>query len=138
MAIVAIARILAETKYTMLSRRVRSEDEIDSLTEKKIRAMEERAKNLGMSKDIENRAKILGERGIREMSEKPFSKECSNCKMEQTIGGHLVIDITESGGILKFRISYLNREEIVIIRGGFIKKFSEMGKGRTFVVTDFF
>jgi hypothetical protein len=78
-AIVVIARIPAETKYTILSRRVRSEDEIDSLTKKKIRGMEERAKNPGMSKDIENRAKILGGRGVRELSEKPFSKECSNC-----------------------------------------------------------
>ena len=58
--------------------------------------------------------------------------------MDQTIGNHLVIDITGSGGILKFRISYINREEIVIIGGGFIKKFSEMWKGRTFDVTDFF
>ena len=43
MAIVAIARILAETISTMLSRCSRFIDEIDSLTEKKIRAMEERA-----------------------------------------------------------------------------------------------
>ena len=72
-AIVAIARILAETIYTMLSRHSRFVDEIDSLTEKKIRAMEERAKSPGMSKDIESRAKILRERGIRRVSDQPFS-----------------------------------------------------------------
>lgn len=54
-AIVAIARILTETIYTMLSKRIGFVDEIDSLTERKIRAMEERAKNPGMSKDIEER-----------------------------------------------------------------------------------
>lgn len=72
-AIVAIARILAEAIYTMLSRRVRFVDEIDSLTEKKIRAMEERAKNPGMSKTIEDRAKILRERSMRKMSDQLFS-----------------------------------------------------------------
>ncbi len=40
---------------------------------KKVRAMEERAKNPGMSKYIESRAKILKERGTRKMSNKPFS-----------------------------------------------------------------
>jgi hypothetical protein len=40
--------------------------------EKKIRAMEEKAKSPGMSKDIEGRAKILRERGIRKMSDQPF------------------------------------------------------------------
>ena len=72
-AIVAIARILAKTIYTMLSRHSRFVDEIDSLTEKKIRAMEERAKSPGMPKDIESRAKILRERGIRRVSDQPFS-----------------------------------------------------------------
>ena len=72
-AIIAIPRILDETIYIMLSRPSRFVDEIDSLTEMKIRAMEERTKIPEMSKDIECRAIILRERSIRKMSDHPFS-----------------------------------------------------------------
>ena len=70
--LIEILRILAETIYTMHSRRVRFMDEIDSLTEKKIRAMGERAESQRMSKDIESRGKIL--RGVRSVSDQPFHR----------------------------------------------------------------
>jgi len=44
-AIVAIARILAETIFTMLKKNFDFEDEIISLTEKKVREMIERTKS---------------------------------------------------------------------------------------------
>lgn len=58
-SIVAIARLLAETIYTMLVRRVRFIDEIDSLTEKKMRAMSLRARHPEMITEIEEELKVL-------------------------------------------------------------------------------
>ncbi len=64
-AIVAIARILAETIYTMLSRRSRFVDEIDSLTEKKIRAMEE-SKESGNVEGHREQSKNIKGKGHKE------------------------------------------------------------------------
>ena len=72
-AIVAIARILAETVFTMLSRNVEFMDSIDSLTERKINAMSARAKKLAQDPDISETVRLLKEQRLRRMSEEPFS-----------------------------------------------------------------
>ena len=51
-AIVAIARILAETIWAMLSRRIAFYDEIDVLTEKKIESMRKRFLRPNVSKNV--------------------------------------------------------------------------------------
>ena len=72
-AIVAIARILAETVYTMLSRNTEFMDSIDSLTERKITAMSVRAKKPAHITDISDTARLLRSQKFRKMSEEPFS-----------------------------------------------------------------
>ncbi len=73
MAIVAIACILAETVYTMLSRNVEFMDSIDSLTERKINAMSTRARKPSQDPDISETVILLREQRFRRMSEEPFS-----------------------------------------------------------------
>ena len=58
-AIVAIARILLECIYIMLTRNIEFEDNIDSLTERKMKAMSMRAKNPRKFKDLEEVEKIF-------------------------------------------------------------------------------
>ena len=58
-AIVAIARILLECIYVMLTRNIEFEDNIDSLTERKMKAMSMRAKNPRRFKDLEEVEKIF-------------------------------------------------------------------------------
>ena len=72
-SIVAIARLLAETIYTMLVKRVRFIDEIDSLTEKKMRAMSLRARHPEMIAELEEKLKVLKEGGISKMTDQSFS-----------------------------------------------------------------
>ena len=72
-AIVAIARILAETVYTMLSRNVEFIDSIDSLTERKMAAMSVRAKRPAQITDISETVRLLRAQRVRGMSEEPFS-----------------------------------------------------------------
>ena len=60
-AIVATARIPLECIYVMLTRNIEFEDNIDSLTERKRKAMSMRAKNPGRFKDIEEVGKIYEE-----------------------------------------------------------------------------
>ena len=72
-AIVAIARILAETIFTMLKKDVDFEDEIIPLTEKKIKKMIERA-NSGIGEiNIQESIKLISSKGFRSLSTKPFS-----------------------------------------------------------------
>lgn len=68
-SIVAIARILAETIHTMLVNRKRFIDEIDSLTERKMKAMSARARKSAPDTDTEMKLKVLREEGIRHMSD---------------------------------------------------------------------
>ena len=72
-AIVAIARILAETIFTMLKKNVDFEDEIIPLTEKKIKKMIERA-NSGIGEiNIQESIKLISSKGFKSLSTKPFS-----------------------------------------------------------------
>ncbi len=73
MTIVAIARILAETVYTMISRNKKFLDSIDSLTEKKITAMSTRAKRAANVTDISAMSKLLKSQKFEKMSEEHFS-----------------------------------------------------------------
>lgn len=72
-AIVAIARILAETIYVMLKNGTEFIDKIDSLTERKMAAMSHKAKNAKTSADITQSVKILREKLITKSSEHLFS-----------------------------------------------------------------
>ena len=60
-AIVAIARILLECIYVMITKNIEFEDNIDSLTERKMKAMSMRAKNPRRFKDIEEVEKNIYE-----------------------------------------------------------------------------
>ena len=62
-AIVAIARILVETIYVMLSRGEEFHDQIESLTERKQKAMAARSKNTVMHKDLEDTVKLFIRKG---------------------------------------------------------------------------
>ena len=70
---VEIARILAETIFTMLSRNMEFMDSIDSLTERKITAMSARAKTAANVTDISATVRLLKSQMFRRMSEEPFS-----------------------------------------------------------------
>ncbi len=58
-AIVAIARILVETIYVMLLKGMEFHDQIETLTERKQKAMAARAKNPGMHKGLEETVKLF-------------------------------------------------------------------------------
>ena len=58
-AIVAIARILVETIYVMLSRGVEFNDQIENLTERKQKAMAARAKNPVRNKSLDDTVKLF-------------------------------------------------------------------------------
>jgi hypothetical protein len=72
-AIVAIARILLECIYVMLTRNIEFEDNIDSLTERKMKAMSMRAKNPGRFKDIEEVEKIFMKKRDQHKTDQLFS-----------------------------------------------------------------
>jgi len=72
-AIVAIARILAETIFTMLKKNVDFEDEIIPLTEKKVKKMIERANSGSGEINIQENIKLISSKGFRSLSTKPFS-----------------------------------------------------------------
>ncbi|CAC11856.1 hypothetical protein [Thermoplasma acidophilum] len=57
-AIVAIARILAEIIWTMLSRHIAFYDEIDRLTEKKMESMRIRSLRPNISKNVIDTIKL--------------------------------------------------------------------------------
>ena len=73
MAIIAVARILAETVYTMLSRNVEFMDSMDELTERKIASMSSRAKKQNQPEDISQTIKLLRLQKIGRMSGELFS-----------------------------------------------------------------
>lgn len=72
-AVIAIARILAEIIFIMLSRNVKFMDDIDPLTERKVVAMSQRARNPRVQIDIEGAAKLLRSKEFRGMSSQAFS-----------------------------------------------------------------
>jgi hypothetical protein len=72
-AIVAIARILAETIFTMLKKDVDFEDEIIPLTEKKVKKMIEIANSGSEEINIQESIKLISSKGFRSLSTKPFS-----------------------------------------------------------------
>ena len=72
-AIVAIARILLECIYVMLTKNIEFEDNIDSLTERKMKAMSMRAKNPGRFKDIEEVEKIFMKKRDQHKTDQLFS-----------------------------------------------------------------
>ena len=74
-AIVAIARILAETIFTLLKKDVDFVDEIISLTEKKVKKMIERANSVSGEINI----KLISSKGFRSLSTKPFSWKIYIC-----------------------------------------------------------
>ena len=72
-AIVAIDRMLAETIWTMLSKRIAFYDEIGSLTEKKIESMRMRSLRPNVSRNVIDTIKIIKNQNITSMSDKLFS-----------------------------------------------------------------
>ena len=72
-SVVAIGRILLETIYVMLKKNVDFIDQIDSLTERKIRSMHERAVKKSDVKDMEEVIKLIRMNKIREKSGELFS-----------------------------------------------------------------
>lgn len=72
-AIVAIARILAEIVYVMLKNGIEFIDKIDSLTERKMKAMSINAKNARATDSIVQSVKLLRERMLIKTSEQLFS-----------------------------------------------------------------
>lgn len=72
-AIVAVARILAEIIYSMLKNGEEFIDKIDSLTERKMISMSQKARNAKASEDIVQSVKILREKLIIKSSEHLFS-----------------------------------------------------------------
>ena len=72
-SIVAIARILLETIYKMLSSGHEFTDNIDSLTERKMKAMSLRAKNTLSVPELETAIKLLRGKRLRSTSKELFS-----------------------------------------------------------------
>ena len=72
-AIVAIARILSELIYTMLKNNTEFVDKIDSLTERKIKSMSQKAMNAKISDSIAQSVKIIREKSLTKSPEYPFS-----------------------------------------------------------------
>ncbi len=67
-AIVAIARILVETIYVMLSRGVEFNDQIENLTERKQKAMAARSRNPAMHKGLEETVKLFIQKRDQKMT----------------------------------------------------------------------
>ena len=72
-AIVAIARILLETIYTLLKKGEDFIDQIDTLTEKKMKSMKERAKNPSGIKKVEEAITYIREERIKGPLKELFS-----------------------------------------------------------------
>ena len=72
-SVVAIGRILLETIYVMMKKNVDFIDQIDSLTERKIRSMHERTVKKSDVKDMEEVIKLISMNNIRERSGELFS-----------------------------------------------------------------
>ena len=72
-AIVAIARILAEFIFTMLKNNKEFIDKMDSLTERKMKSMADKARNAKASDSIAQSVKIIREKLLTKSSEDLFS-----------------------------------------------------------------
>ena len=72
-AIVAIARLLVEIIYLMLTKNEDFIDQIDSLTEKKMKAMHIRSLKPHIAKSFDEVARLIKTGGMRKMSKEPFS-----------------------------------------------------------------
>ena len=72
-AIVAIARILAELIFTMLKNNKEFIDKMDSLTERKMKSMSEKARNAMASESIAQSVKIIREKLLTKSSDNTFS-----------------------------------------------------------------
>ncbi len=72
-AIVAIARILAELIFTMLKNNKEFIDKIDSLTERRMKSMAEKAKDAKASESIAESVKIIRQKLLTRSSEDLFS-----------------------------------------------------------------
>ena len=72
-AIVAIARILAETIYSMLKEGMEFIDGVDSMTEKKIKSMVSRASSAKKNAEVTQSIKLLREKRLRGSPVKLFS-----------------------------------------------------------------
>ncbi|MDA8054910.1 MAG: IS110 family transposase [Thermoplasmatales archaeon] len=72
-AIVAIARILAELIFTMLKNNKEFIDKMDSLTERKMKSMSEKARNAKATDSIAQSVKIIREKLLTRSSEHSFS-----------------------------------------------------------------
>jgi hypothetical protein len=76
-AIVAVGRILAEIIYSMLKNGEEFMDKIDSLTERKMISMAQKARNAKTSSSIAQSVKILRGKLITKLSEQFFHKRTS-------------------------------------------------------------
>ena len=72
-AIVAIARILAELIFTMLKNNTEFIDKMDSLTERKMKSMSQKAMNAKASDNIAQSVKIIREKLLTKSSDNTFS-----------------------------------------------------------------
>ena len=72
-AIVAIARILLEIIYTMLKKGEDFVDQIDALTERKMKSMKERAKNPSRIRNVEEAIRYIREERIKGPPKELFS-----------------------------------------------------------------
>ena len=70
---VAIARLLIEIIYMMLTRNEDFIDQIDSLTEKKMKAMHIRSLKPYIAKSFDEVTRLIKTGSMREMSKEPFS-----------------------------------------------------------------
>ena len=73
-AIVPIARMLAETIWTMLSKRIAFYDEIGSLTEKKIESMRMRSLRPNVSRNVIDTINLIKNQNITSLSDKLFHR----------------------------------------------------------------
>ncbi len=72
-AIVAIARVLLETIYTMLTEEKEFVDKIDNLTEKKMNSMSKMAKHEVKGRDLDEVIKLIREERIQKVTKENFS-----------------------------------------------------------------
>lgn len=71
-AIVALARILAETIWTMLSRCTAFYDEMDILTDREMESMRSRSLHPGMKINVKDAIKLIKNQEISAMSDQLF------------------------------------------------------------------
>ncbi|EQB68461.1 MAG: hypothetical protein AMDU5_GPLC00010G0001, partial [Thermoplasmatales archaeon Gpl] len=72
-AIVAIARVLLETIYVMLTREEEFVDRIDDLTDRKMKSMSERAKHEVKGRDLADAIKLIRGERIQKVTKGNFS-----------------------------------------------------------------